>query len=452
MRIKLYTDNRADKDGRKPVRVSVSLLGRRHVTSLGCAMSGEEFEALTSCYYGGTPKTKVRHPRHNELIRMLHTLSDKLEWEAEKVSRGELTPASIDIAGIVNDCKGKTRKPLKDPSIIAPQLMLKFIAEERKVKDLHQATVNQMCGLQRDLNKVYPNLTIETAATKAWLQEFIELMVKRGYNSNTVRSKYRYLHWFLKWSFQNGYCDNDFDRFKFELRVANPQERVVMFLTFDEIMAIRAYKPDPGSVLCRDVFLFQCFTGLRYSDAINLKNTDIKDGVLTIIVHKTGKLLHNRLNKYALEIAKKYHNKFGDNLFPYVSDGTINVHIRRICKALKMNDHVTKWEYRNHQRIEVVMPKWQMVTTHVGRKSFIVNSLDFDLTPTQVIGYTGHSSIMAMHPYVSISQKKKDAAMDVWNKAEAAPSSKNEINKLKAQIKELEKRLESLTPKDGENG
>jgi hypothetical protein len=59
---------------------------------------------------------------------------------------------------------------------------------------------------------------------------------------------------------------------------------------------------------------------------------------------------------------------------------------------------------------------------------------------------------MAMHPYVSISQKKKDAAMDVWNKAKAAPSSKNEISKLKAQIKELEKRLESLTPKDGENG
>ena len=214
-------------------------------------------------------------------------------------------------------------------------------------------------------------------------------------------------------------------------------------------MAIRDYDAEPNSVLCKDIFLFQCFTGLRYSDAIKIKNTDLHGDVLTIFTQKTGVLLHNKLNKYALEIAEKYHNKFGETLFPHVSDGTINVHIRQICRQIGINEIVTKYEYRNHQRIEITGPKWQFITTHVGRKSFVVNSLDMGLTATQVIGYTGHSSITAMQPYISISQKKKDAAMDVWNNADEYSVNKGEVAELKTQIEALKRRVEELSSAGG---
>ena len=107
-----------------------------------------------------------------------------------------------------------------------------------------------------------------------------------------------------------------------------------------------------------------------------------------------------------------------------------------------INEPVRRADYRNHVRTEYIVPKWQLLTTHVGRKSFVVNSLDMGLTPTQVIGYTGHSSITAMQPYISISQKKKDAAMDVWNNATASPDW--EIDEIEAKIKALNARLETL--------
>lgn len=446
MRIKLYTDNRTDKEGRYPVRLSVSFLGHRHITSLGCAMTRDEFDAFRQCYQNEKPTTKVRHQRHNELLRVLHSISDRLEWEIEKVKRGELSRDAVDIAGIVNECKGSKKRKTEVTEEFA-QLYLRFISDEQKSKDLSKATLNQAFGIYRDVKQAFPGLSIDRASSKEWLQEYINMMVLRGYNSNTVRSKYRYIHWFLKWAFRNGYCNDDFARFKFELKIASPQERLVVFLTMDEIMAIKNYDADPNDVLCRDIFLFQCFTGLRYSDAIKVKNTDIRGDMLTIVSQKTGILLHNKLNNYALEVVNKYHDKFGETLFPYVSDGTINIHIRRVCKQAGIMELVTKYEYRNHERVEITGPKWQFITTHVGRKSFVVNSLDMGLTPTQVMGYTGHSSIMAMHPYVSISQKKKDAAMDVWNHTNAA----SEIEQLNKQVDELKRRIEALKSSTDDN-
>lgn len=448
MKIKLYLDKRQDKSGKRPVRLSVATLGNRYITSLGCSMNDDEFEALSKSFAGQKPLSKARHQRHAELIRMLNKISDKIEWEVEKVKRGELSSGSIDIAGIVNECKGR-KKTSQEEKHDAAQLILKFIDVEKKSKDLSKSSIIQFMGLYRDIRRSFPGLTIEDASTKVWLQKYLDMYDRRGYNSNTIRSKYRLIHWFLKWAYQNGFCDDDFTRFKFELKVVSTQERFVVFLTMDEIMAIKNHETDPNSILCKDIFLFQCFTGLRYSDVIKLKNTDINLDMITIMTQKTGVLLHNKLNAMALEIVEKYHNKFGETLFPYVSDGTINIHIREICRQLGMNQIITRYEYRNHEREEITGPKWQFISTHVGRKSFVVNSLDMGLTATQVIGYTGHSSIQAMQPYISISQKKKDAAMDVWDNAIAASDKKDELDDLYGQIEALKKRISELENNNG---
>ena len=52
MKIKLYADNRPNKQGLFPVRVSVSFMGRRLLTSLGVAMTKPEFAALNGEYGG----------------------------------------------------------------------------------------------------------------------------------------------------------------------------------------------------------------------------------------------------------------------------------------------------------------------------------------------------------------------------------------------------------------
>ena len=62
----------------------------------------------------------------------------------------------------------------------------------------------------------------------------------------------------------------------------------------------------------RDVFLFQCFTGLRYSAVYNLRRSDIKEDYIEVTTIKTSDSLVIELNKAILE-------KYQDVVFEYDS-------------------------------------------------------------------------------------------------------------------------------------
>lgn len=52
----------------------------------------------------------------------------------------------------------------------------------------------------------------------------------------------------------------------------------------------------------RDVFLFCCFTSLRYSDVRNLKRSDVKSDHIEVTTVKTADSLSIELNKYSKAI------------------------------------------------------------------------------------------------------------------------------------------------------
>lgn len=56
----------------------------------------------------------------------------------------------------------------------------------------------------------------------------------------------------------------------------------------------------------RDVFLFQCFTGLRYSDVFNLRRSDVKENHIEITTVKTADSLIIELNNHSKAILDKY--------------------------------------------------------------------------------------------------------------------------------------------------
>lgn len=218
------------------------------------------------------------------------------------------------------------------------------------------------------------------------------------------------------------------------------KEKLVVFLTMEELSAIEGLQLDGAIGLARDIFLFQCYTGLRHSDVVLLRKSDIKDWVMKIHIKKTGTYTENVMNRYAKRIASKYIDQVGETLFPYLNANSTGIYLKKIGKMAGIDEPIRKVEYRNHTKHEIVYKKYELMTTHVGRKTFVVNSLDMGLTATQVIEYTGHSSIQAMEPYIGISRKKKDEAMDVWNTH--GPSDEEEL--LKRRISELTARLKEV--------
>ena len=441
MKLNLYLDKRQDKSGKHQVRLSVAFLGRRFITSLGVPMSDEELIALTADFNHTKPETKVRHPQHKELLRKLNQLSTDLDWEQQKVQRGEVKLDDVDFASIVNHVKGKeTRTPKNQRTPV--NTWLEFVAEEVKKKDLAEGTVSALSSFRKRFLEFVGKKTYEQVATAEFVDSWAQWNVNRGVSNNTTKSQVYYLIWFLTWSFRKGYCGDDFKRYHFELKTADKKENAVLFLTMEEIARVEQLHLDGNIAVARDIFLFQCFTGLRISDVRKLKKQDLHDGVLRLTIQKTGSFIENKLNNRAIAVAGKYAETAFDSLFPYLNTNSLELYLKQIGELAKIDEPIRRVDYRNHERTEYIVPKWQLLTTHVGRKTFVVNSLDLGLTATQVIGYTGHSSITAMQPYISISQKKKDAAMDVWDNATTAPDT--EISKIEAEIKALEERLRAL--------
>ena len=82
----------------------------------------------------------------------------------------------------------------------------------------------------------------------------------------------------------------------------------------------------------RDVFLFQCYTGLRYSDLANLRRCDVHEKYIEITTIKTIDSLRIELNSHSRAILKKY------ELFNFKKGMALPV-----VSNQKMNDYLFKF-------------------------------------------------------------------------------------------------------------
>lgn len=68
-------------------------------------------------------------------------------------------------------------------------------------------------------------------------------------------------------------------------------------------------------------------------------------------------------------------------------------------------------QYRGQERIDVYYPKWELVGTHTGRKTFTTQSLSRGIPAEIVMKWTGHKDYRAMKPYIAVVDKLKAQAM-----------------------------------------
>ena len=222
---------------------------------------------------------------------------------------------------------------------------------------------------------------------------------------------------FLKWCIKKGYVTNiSLENFKPKLK--NIQKKII-FLTKSELDKLRFYQiPSQKKKYLervRDIFLFQCFTGLRYSDVVNLKRTDIKDKYIEITTVKTIDNLIIELNVHSEEIINKYRNNLDEKVFPTITNQKANEYLKELAKMVGIDEPVRVSYYRGNERIDEIYPKYALLGTHAGRRTLICNALSLGIPPQVVMKWTGHSDYKAMKPYIDIADEIKISAMEKFN-------------------------------------
>lgn len=294
-----------------------------------------------------------------------------------------------------------------------------FVKECGSLNNWTDSTYKKFSTVKNHIREFKKNANFEYFDENG-LNEYVNfLREKKDMRNSSVGKQIGFLKWFLRWSFKKGYNHNiAYETFKPKLKTT---PKKVIFLTWDELNKLKDYQiPKDKQYLerVRDVFLFCCFTSLRYSDVRNLKRSDVKPDHIEVTTVKTADSLVIELNDHSKAILEKYKDvHFENNIaLPVISNQKMNDYLKELGELAGIDEPIRETYYKGNKRIDEVTPKYALLSTHAGRRTFICNALALGIPAQVVMKWTGNSDYKAMKPYIDVADDIKANAMARFNK------------------------------------
>ena len=396
---KLISDN-------VPIRIRLTYSGNRIELSTGLRIDRDKWD---------TKEKKVKKNCTNKLKQSASDINAKLsgyEFDLQNVFKKfeieERIPTNEEVKHLFNQIYSDNKTNSKKKGFF--EYLDEFILENGKQKNWTDKTYSKFETVKNHLKNFNSKSTFSYFDDRG-LTSYVEfLRERREMRNSTIDNQVSFLKWFLKWAYSKGYNNNlAYQTFKPKLKTT---QKKIIFLTPEELKKIKEFNiPQTKKYLerVRDVFLFSCYSGIRYSDAFNLKKTDIKDAYFEITTVKTNDSLIIELNKNTKEILEKYKDiPFqGNKALPVISNQRMNEYIQELGKLTEIEEPIRITYYKGNERKDEVIPKHKLLSTHAGRRTFICNALSLGIPVNVVMKWTGHSDYKSMKPYIDIADNIK---------------------------------------------
>lgn len=171
-----------------------------------------------------------------------------------------------------------------------------------------------------------------------------------------------------------------------------------IYLTEEELKAMYDLKLNERESLVRDWFLLDCYTGLRVSDLTLLTDQNYSKGYITIANEKTDESVKIPEHPIVKAIRKKYKG------FPRkITDVEINRTIKKVAQKAKIKGDVLFTITKGGKREDEYLKKWEMVSNHTARRSFITNLRKSGVPDSIIMKLTGIKSFSTLARYDKLS-------------------------------------------------
>jgi integrase len=397
----------------RPIRIRIAYAGRRLDLRLGYSVEPENWDANMRRVRSGT-KNKFKQPANtiNRAITKCETFIEKMFTQYELLENRY--PAIEELRRDFNAYVGKENKALSIKTFF--DVFDEFVSATGEKNNWEKATYTKFGTIRRYLFQFNEKLSLNTF-TDATMQDFVSSLHSAGLVNTTVRKYTEFVLWFIRWAQHNGYYKGTTHQtFRQRLKGTTGEINEPVYLTWEELIRLYEFEFPTNKLsfpIVRDIFCFCCFTGLRYSDVAKLRRSDVKETFIRVVTKKTVEGLTIELNKYSRAILDKYKNvKLRYDLaLPVISGQKMNEHLKEIGELVGIDEPVRRISFKRNERIEIVSPKYALLTTHCGRRTFIVNALYLGIPAEVVMKWTGHSDYDAMKPYVKIVDALKEESM-----------------------------------------
>jgi site-specific recombinase XerD len=199
----------------------------------------------------------------------------------------------------------------------------------------------------------------------------------------------------------DGYTSKDF------MLKTEKSTKANIYLTEEEIGRIIALDLSKSESLerVRDLFVIGCYTGLRWSDYKRIKPEHFyKRGEVTILYLKSEKTVHET-KVPILPIIRPLLEKYNWSP-PSISSQKFNDYIKIVGKRAGIIQMIPFDETRAGKRVRGKFQKWEKLSTHVARRSFITNMILRGLPRTKIMMMTGHTTEAVLNEYVAMSAEE----------------------------------------------
>lgn len=177
------------------------------------------------------------------------------------------------------------------------------------------------------------------------------------------------------------------------------EEKEIVFLTQAEIdLFWDADGLTPSMQKYRDVFVFSCLTGFRWSDVIRSRQMVVQNGLLTIITQKNRGNAKVPMNARIQAILDRYNGDLN-----IVSLQKMNEGIKVLAKKLGMDDEVYYYRYKLKEAVQFHEPKYKLLSAHCGRRSFITNAFTQGFSVPEILEMIGSTDAKVLGGYMAIT-------------------------------------------------
>ena len=261
---------------------------------------------------------------------------------------------------------------------------------------------NKVARFEKDMNRRYEVKDVN----KAFMDDFIRWSKKMQYYNSVINKNFRDIKGVCRDAQQN---EIEVSSVLFTLSTKLDDEDVnIIYLTPDELARINELEDLPKHLdNARDWLVISCYTGQRISDFKRFNSDMIRRengrSFIDVKQQKTGKVAHIPLLPIVDEILKKREGKFPRP----ISNQNYNDYVKDVCRLAGLKELISgtitetiEIEGQELQRnTEGTFPKWRLISSKVGRRSFATNF--YGKIPTSHLkDITAHSTESMLLKYI----------------------------------------------------
>jgi integrase/recombinase XerD len=268
------------------------------------------------------------------------------------------------------------------------------------------ATLKSYQSVLRILKAFNPRLDFEDINVKV-IEAFDRyLETERNNHLNGRFVKHKCLKAMLNEAIKHGYLKTNPYTHNFKIRSEDIERSALVMEELRQLIGFSIPEQTPGLHLVKDLFLFSCYTGLRYSDTMALQSKDIKTddlkSWLELRIQKTKRKLIVPLCPEALLLIEKYqglNSKDPQKMFPYIANPQINRGLKDLMKLAGINKTISFHSARH-----------SFATIHVEHNTDLIFVRDLlghkNLRQTEIYGKVTGSNLFASMNAISSQYNK----------------------------------------------